>query len=242
MTSFRKEFSLDKFDLSGKLIGIFEEPNVEGNFAVNYFIWESLREQNSSCCLLTLKHTFNHYFHVGLKLGYNLTTQKSRAIVYEALGTLINQDQNYFSSTDETNLKNLFFILKKETELLLEKYENVFLIIDDISILLSLGFQHNDIIKFCHYLRTFQNKNITVIVLIHFSEDDKESLYLKSFFEQNSDIKFFVSSLKTGTAQDVTGSIKMTVKSSALESFTNCKLCHYKLTDRNIKVFPPGFM
>ncbi|XP_073968491.1 elongator complex protein 6 [Rhodnius prolixus] len=244
MASFRKEFSLDKIDLQGMQIGIFEEPGAEGNFVINYFIWESLREQDGACCLLSLKHSFNHYFHIGMKLGYNLNSQKSRAIFLEALRALFesNTEQNFFNMLDDTGLKKLFHIVKEKCEHLLKNYNKVYLIIDDLSYLLCAGFPVESILVFGHYLRTLLDKNITVIVLAHYSEDDRESLRIKHFLEQNIDINFQVSPLRTGAAQDISGMVSMKRKNNTLEKFTDSILCHYKLTERNINVFPPGYV
>lgn len=244
MATFRKEFSLDKIDVQGSYIGIFEESGGEGNFVINCFIWESLREQDGACCLLSLKHSINHYFHVGMKLGYNLTNQKSRAIVLEALRVLFesNKDQSFFNMLDETGLKKLFHIIKDKCEHLLQNYKKVYLIIDDLSYLLSAGFPTKNILIFGHYLRTLQKKNITIVVLTHYSEDDRETLIIKSFLEQNTDINFHVSPLRTGAAQDISGLITMKRKTNILENFTESIVYHYKLTERNIKLFPPGWV
>lgn len=241
---------LDKEDLKRKFIFISEEQPSEANFILSSFLWKAGQEE-SNICLLALHNSFNHYHNVSLKLGFNLTTlqETGHIVVIEPMKNIVQSliqpnesDINYYTfANDEHNLKQLFLSLKETIERLSTK--KIYFIIDDVSDLLALGVSVKNVILFVKYCNNLINtfENLTFVVCSHFSECNEQQQVLMNAMCHLADITISVSGLKTGFSADITGSILISHKALyKQQKWNRPNLFHFKLMDRQIKVFALG--
>ncbi|KAF6204017.1 hypothetical protein GE061_002356 [Apolygus lucorum] len=245
MASFIKGLELDKEDLRGKLFALKEEAGSDDSFCLSCLMWQCLSKQDSGLLLLAAQRPFNHYYHVGMKLGYNLMSQSKRAVVLE-LGKAFcgGSDDELFADIGtgkDDALKGLFLGLKRRLEELKSQYRHVYFIVDNLSSLLFLGFTSGQLTTLLHYLRTLADDSVTLVISLQTTQDDEEETRLSAYLCQIADFRLTVAPLRTGSSQDVSGSIELIKKDvSKIESWTNPMLYHYKLSERNVKIFLPG--
>lgn len=245
MASFIKGLELDKQDLSGKFLAIREETSGDGNFCLTCLMWHCWSNPVNAACLLATHRGFNHYYHVGMKIGFNLSTQSKRAVVLELGKAFVDHEtaDPMFSGVgdcSDDSLKTLFLGIQKRIEEMKTSHQDIYLFLDNLSSLLYLGYTASQVKTFLYYLRTVVRGSVTAVVSTYVSPDDVEQLEVGALLWQVADMRIAVSPLRTGTSQDVSGSLELSIKNnSTIESWSNT-LYHYKLTERNVKIFHPG--
>ncbi|BET02068.1 Uncharacterized conserved protein (DUF2348) [Nesidiocoris tenuis] len=235
MASFVKGLELDKEDFSGKLIAIEEADNVDGCFCSSCLIWQCLSRPDSCLMLVALHRPFSHYYHVGMKLGYNLASQSERAAILE-----MGKSQAELSAGEDESLKKLVVDLRERIKSFAE-YKRIYIFVDNLSSLLFLGYSVRQVKIFVHYLRTLLSDKVTVVLSAQTDAEDEDELELASLLRHIADLQLRVAPLSTGSSQAVSGSIELRKKDHAkVESWTKSELYHYKLSERNVRVFRPG--
>uniref|UniRef100_A0A0A9YJP0 Elongator complex protein 6 n=1 Tax=Lygus hesperus TaxID=30085 RepID=A0A0A9YJP0_LYGHE len=180
-----------------------------------------------------------------MKLGYNLMSQSKRAVVLE-LGKALAEgtDEAPFANIgtgEEDALKGLFIGLRQRLEELKSQCRHIYFIIDNLSSFLFLGFTSRQLTTLLHYLRTLASDSVTLVISVQTNDDDEEETQLSAYLCQVADVRLAVAPLRTGSSQDVSGSIELSKKdASKIESWTKPMLYHYKLSERNVKIFLPG--
>lgn len=244
-------FGFDK-EIGNHFIFIKEEHGVDASFLVGSLMWNALHS-DAGLCLLSVHNSRNHYQHVGNKLGFNLKENQesghavvidmTKCIVQSLNGDTDNVKIDFLSkNTDQECLHALYITLENSVFQLKEQYSCVYLVIDNISDLLSLGHSAKDIISFLYYCRAlvFSIHGLTLVVCAHNSENDKDTNLICNAMMHIAEYKIKVSGLATGFSPNVTGRVETERREMCLEYLTEKKEFQYKLSDRQIKIFAPG--
>ncbi|PNF25543.1 Elongator complex protein 6 [Cryptotermes secundus] len=254
-TSVCSALGIDQENSVGKLIAVEEHHSSNGNFVLNCLIAEQVHKEGS-VCLVALHNSFGHYHNVGTKLGYNLHQLQEKGCVesievLKLLNESLNAEHenrvgNVLFGDEENTMRNLFHLIKGKTEKLLQKRKLVSLVIDDLSNLLSLGISVKEVLSFLQYCRTLleSQPGLSLVVLTHIAEGDDEQQLLNAGLCHVADVIVTVCGLKTGQSSDVSGSMKVTHRRldqpMIAHEWNKQNLYHFKLLDRQVKVFAPG--
>ncbi|NXI53248.1 ELP6 protein, partial [Chloroceryle aenea] len=152
-----------------------------------------------------------------------------------------------FLSESSSDLKSLFdFVRTSLTPTEDDSWKGVVLLVDDLSVLLSLGATPVAVLDFIHYCRVLVCSQLkgNVVVLAHGDEDseDEESEVVVNSLCHHSDLILWVEGLATGFCKDVHGQIKI-IKRVSLEltgEQDHVQIYQYKIQDKNVTFFAPG--
>lgn len=240
MSSFIKGLGLDLFDFKNKFVCITEENNADANFCIGALISQALSDQTGGVCLLTLHHSILHYYHVGMRLGHNLSSLVKRRFNVVDSVDILDATNGLKDNVDEL-LKTTFFLLKNKLDQVRENCGHVFILIDDLSDFMNMGLSTKDIVSFVQYLRLSLENEETLVICSHYSKGDEDQEFIKNFLTLTCDLRLDVKSLETGFSKEVTGSITLTRKDmNNVSCWSPSAFYHYKTGERTIKVFPPG--
>jgi hypothetical protein len=246
----------DKENLVGKLIAVEEYHGINGNFVINCLIAEQV-QKGGGVCLVALHNSFGHYHNVGTKLGYNLRQLQEKGCVesIEVLKLLngslntVNErgsQQNILFDNEENTVRNLFHLIEEKAKKLLQNNELVSLVIDDLSDLLYLGIPLKEVLSFFQYCRSLLDSQpgLSLVVLAHNAEGDEEQNLLTAGLSHVADMTVTICGLKTGQSSDVSGAMKVIHRRwdepVVAHEWNEQNLYHFKLLDRQVKVFAPG--
>ncbi|XP_072781330.1 elongator complex protein 6 isoform X2 [Taeniopygia guttata] len=120
------------------------------------------------------------------------------------------------------------------------------LLVDDLSVLLSLGAAPVAVLDFIHYCRVCvccQLKG-NIVVLVHSNEDseDEENELVVNSLCHHSDLILWAEGLATGFCKDVHGQIKIIKRLSLRRAAEQdvVQIYQYKIQDRNVSFFARG--
>lgn len=241
-------FEFDK-EMENMFVFIKEEHGIDASFLVGSLMWSAIHS-DAGLCLIPLHNSSNHYQYVGNKLGFNLqeSQENGHAVIIDvikSIGQAFSKDTgdskiDILSKTSD--LKKLYDIVKDSVTKLKEQHGCVYLVIDNISDLLSIGYSAKDIILFLYYCRTllFTIHGLTLVVCAHNSENDKDTNLICNAMMHIAEYKIKVSGLATGFSPNVTGRIETARRDVYLEYWVEKKEFQFKVTDRQIKLFAPG--
>ncbi|XP_031561763.1 elongator complex protein 6-like [Actinia tenebrosa] len=246
----------------GKFILLSDSQN-DGSFLVNHFL--SLYAKGGfHICFMTLSQSFTHYCNVAQKLGINLNTACDNGQVKHIDGLkLISKGLSAKQNKDEAlnteknpfvNVRNLNFSLEElykqiRSWVTVKGNEPCLLLIDDISILLSLGVTVKTVKDFCHYCTDLMcyDKNVVsgcFVCLVHCDadvDDDMSMLLLRQLCHM-AHIEMHVEGLSSGYCKDVHGQLVITWREPDDPRPKPYKktTTQYKIQDRMVTFFAPG--
>ena len=168
-------------------------------------------------CLVGLAQSFVHYSCIASKLSLNLTALRDsdQLVFIEGLKmiganiidhceeyrtplNILHENVNLTRDSERKNLKNLYEQIKQS----IDTAKKTILLIDDLSVFVSLGYMEADVTIFCHYLRSLlrsSQNGLSIATLIHCSSTlDIENDSLVHDAEYHSDATIFVQPLQTG--------------------------------------------
>ncbi|XP_077664644.1 elongator complex protein 6 isoform X1 [Eretmochelys imbricata] len=242
----------------GKLT-LLRDTKTDGSFLVHHFLSFYLKA-GCKVCFVALLQSFSHYNIIAQKLGVSLTAAKERGqlVFLEGLKScfdiLFGEEQRVgqpnplqFISEDGSNLKTMYEFVR--TSLMAsgsDSWKCPVLLVDDLSVLLSLGVRPVDVLDFIHYCRVAVCSQLqgNIVVLVHSSddsEDEENELVVNSLCHQ-SNLILWAEGLATGFCKDVHGQLKIIQKgSSELKAERNLfRIYQYKIQDKNVTFFARG--
>ncbi|XP_066541225.1 elongator complex protein 6 [Hoplias malabaricus] len=246
-------FSTDKFRETEFIV--LSDRKADASFLVHHFLSFYLR---SGCkvCFLGLVQSFSHYSVVGQKLGVNLTQarEKGQLVFLEALkaspGVLLDKDPSDKTHTFDylrspsADLRGLFeFVLSSLSDCGAEA--RPVLIIDDLSVLLSLGVSSGAVLDFTHYCQATVCSQLqgSVVALVRrddeeWDEDEECSNFLLKALHHQCSVSLSVEGLSTGFCRDIHGQVEIWRRGKGEEN--QRKMFHYKVHDKGASFFAPG--
>lgn len=206
---------------SHRLISINE--NVEKNFLIHHFTSETLKKNEERVVFLALEQTFGHYNAVGLKLGVNLQKLRdSRLIFIEGLKIFL---ESYSSDSVERGFADEMFQRIQDAVGNKLKGSKVVLIVDKLSLLLSMGLTQAACSKFFRRITNFCLDNGVRLIVSTSSGNDE----LRSQIDYLAHLTIHLEPLATGSSYHVHGNIRV-----------EDKVAHFKIEDKNVRIFALG--
>jgi KaiC/GvpD/RAD55 family RecA-like ATPase len=166
---------LDKYSVENKRINIVQEPSTDASFLLHHFT-SVASKSNCNILIIAFEQTIGHFHGVGMKLGYDLLKlqKKGQVIFFDALK---NAHNSYISDSNCSDTENIFDFhsdlattlirLLNVIEQKITQFENkarpLVVIIDKLSLLLSLGAKLSNVVNFLIHLQiSVKDKNGTL--------------------------------------------------------------------------------
>ncbi|XP_015263205.1 PREDICTED: elongator complex protein 6 [Gekko japonicus] len=232
----------------------------DASFLVHHFLSFYLKA-GCKVCFVAFLQSFSHYNIVAQKLGLGLTTAKERGQLVFLEGLKVARDVLFskrqesaephpfqFISGDGSNLRGLHDFVRTALSPAVggDSWKCPVLIVDDLSVLLSLGVKPTDVLDFVHYCRVTVNSLLkgNAVVMVRGSddsEDEENELLAKALRYQSSRI-LWAEGLATGFCKDVHGQLTIVCRSSWEEKAERelQQVYQYKIQDRNVSFFARG--
>ncbi|KAM9025823.1 elongator complex protein 6 isoform 2-T2 [Ara ararauna] len=239
---------------------LLRDTRTDGSFLVHHFLSFYLRA-GCKVCFVALLQSFSHYNIIAQKLGVSLTAAKERGqlVFLEGLKSCLDlwfgeqEEQSgqanplQFISKSTSDLKALFdFVQVSLTPASSDSWKGPVLLVDDLSVLLSLGATPVAVLDFIHYCRVVVCSQLkgNIVVLVHSNEDseDEENELVVNSLCHHSDLILWVEGLATGFCKDVHGQIKITRRVSLELTGEQdvVQIYQYKIQDKNVTFFARG--
>lgn len=241
---------------------LVSERKVDASFLIHYFLSFYLRA-GSKVCFLGLVQSFSHYSAVSQRLGVSLVQarEKGQLVFLEglkgALGVLLEEEPSCSSKTldflrsPDSGLRGLYEFVQES--FVREGEEGHWgppvLIIDDLTVLLSLGLRAEAVLDFTHYCQAFVCSKLegNVVILVRDedeegSEEEGSEQLLKGLTHQCS-LALRVEGLPTGYCKDIHGQMEIfrRVSGSCIGGPKPHKsLFQYKVHDKGASFFARG--
>ncbi|XP_049827599.1 uncharacterized protein LOC126266943 [Schistocerca gregaria] len=179
-------------------------------------------------CLVCLMHTPVHHRNVLARLGVPKPETHAALYFVDALSQL-----GCISGCSPDDLFSQ--IIKVISAAQVSGISHLSLILDDVSVLLDIGWDLKQVISFLSRLRSL--KLASMAVLTHTAGADTLTSLLAAALIHSSDTAVSVLPLSTGVSADVSGTLII----RHLQRPNNTpQTFHFRLTDRQVKVFAPG--
>lgn len=236
------------------------DARTDGSFLVHHFLSFYLKA-HCKVCFVALAQSFSHYNIVGQKLGVNLTTARERGqlVVFEGLKSAVDilfraqggelHPLQFLREATTGSLKPMYEFVQKSLEPEADgdsAWKWPVLLVDDLSVLLSLGMGAVAVLDFIHYCRASVCRQLkgNVVALVHDhgdAEDEENDLLLNGLCHQ-SHLILRAEGLATGFCKDVHGQLSILWRrpSQALAQQDQSLTYQYKIQDKNVSFFAKG--
>ncbi|XP_034731378.1 elongator complex protein 6 [Etheostoma cragini] len=243
----------------------------DASFLIHHFLSLYLRAR-CKVWFLGLVQSFNHYSAISQRLGVSLVQAKEKGqLVFleglnESLSVLIPQETDTrsqamgFLSDPAVGLKSLFEFVRSSVTSSgdgeveadgPEEWGPPVLLVDDLSVLLSLGVSVGAMLDFSHYCRATicsqLQGNVVMLVRCDGEEeeeddgDDEGSERLLKGLTHQCSLTLHVQGLPTGFCRDIHGQVEVCWRRRQGDGpYTQKKLFQYKVHDKGVSFFAPG--
>ncbi|XP_029307827.1 elongator complex protein 6 [Cottoperca gobio] len=238
----------------------------DASFLIHHFLSLYLRAR-CKVWFLGLVQSFNHYSAINQRLGVSLTQAKEKGqLVFleglnESLSVLIPQKAETgspamdFLRDPAVGLKSLYEFVRSSVTGSgaadgAEEWGPPVLLVDDLSVLLSLGVSVGAVLDFSHYCRATVCSELqgNVVMLARCDgdgeedeEDDEGSERLLKGLTHQCSLLLHVQGLPTGYCRDIHGQVEVCWRRRQADGqYTQKKLFQYKVHDKGASFFAPG--
>ncbi|XP_041649802.1 elongator complex protein 6 [Cheilinus undulatus] len=233
----------------------------DASFLIHHFLPFYLRAR-CKVCFLGLVQSFNHYHAISQRLGVSLLQAKEKGqLVFlegltESLSVLSPQETSAGTQTMDflrdpaVGLKSLYEFVRSSLSDGTEEWGPPVLLVDDLSVLLSLGVSVGAVLDFSHYCRaTVCSKlkgNMVMLTRCDGEEeeddgDDEGSERLLKGLTHQCSLTLHVQGLPTGYCKDIHGQVEVCWRRRQCKGqYTQRKLFQYKVHDKGASFFAPG--
>lgn len=235
------------------------DARTDGSFLVHHFLSFYLKA-NCKVCFVALLQSFSHYNIVAQKLGVSLTAARERGqlVFLEGLKSSVDvffqarEDPHPLQFLREASAGNLQPLYEFVREALTPTdngeaaWRCPVLLVDDLSVLLSLGMGAVAVLDFVHYCRAtvcWELKG-NMVALVHDSgdADDEENNTLLIGLSHQSHLILRTEGLATGFCKDVHGQLRILWRrpSQSTAQRDRSLTFQYKIQDKNVSFFARG--
>ncbi|XP_033958270.1 elongator complex protein 6 [Gymnodraco acuticeps] len=240
----------------------------DASFLIHHFLSLYLRAR-CKVCFVGLVQSFNHYSAISQRLGVSLTQAKEKGqLVFlegqkESLSVLIPQENDTgsqamdFLRDPSVGLKSLYEFVRSAVSSNgeeggdgSEEWGPPVLLVDDLSVLLSLGVSAGAVLDFSHYCRAIVCSQLqgNVVMLVRCDGegeedegDDEGSERLMKGLTHQCSLTLHVQGLPTGYCRDIHGQVEVCWRRRQGDGqYTQKKLFQYKVHDKGASFFAPG--
>ncbi|XP_004283925.2 elongator complex protein 6 [Orcinus orca] len=235
------------------------DAKTDGSFLVHHFLSFYLKA-NCKVCFVALIQSFSHYNIVGQKLGVSLTTAREcgQLVFLEGLKSAVDvffrpQEEphplQFLREANSGNLQPLYEFVQealKPVDSGEAAWRCPVLLVDDLSVLLSLGVGAVAVLDFIHYCRATVCREWkgNVVALVHDSGDaeDEENDILLNGLGHQSHLILRAEGLATGFCKDVHGQLRILWRrpSEPTAQRDRSLTYQYKIQDKNVSFFAKG--
>lgn len=227
---------------SDKVISLREKGLADASFVVSHLLKHIFTNPKDSVCLLLTHNIISHYQNVGKRLDFDLLAKihQGNACVINLLEKLADhiEDAESLKTFRRTLARDLFDEIRTKIKDL-PKDGKVYVIVDDLTHLLDLGSTYKEVLVFLNSCVNLEDE-VTLIVGTHDGTGHGTEAALSNAVNYMCNVEITVAPLKTGRSFDVTGVI--TILRMLPEDKNKAEVYHYKASDREVKVFKPGYM
>ncbi|KAM4600773.1 elongator complex protein 6 [Polymixia lowei] len=242
---------------------LISDRQADASFLIHHFLSFYLRA-GCKVCFLGLAQSFSHYSAVSQRLGVSLAQAKEKGqLVFleglkESLGVLLHKASNTGSRAldylrdPSVGLRGLYEFVRDSVSGSggggLDECGPAVLLVDDLTVLLSLGVSVSAVLDFSHYCRAIVcsqlQGNMVMLVRCEEEEDDDDDegseRLLKGLTHQCS-LTLHVQGLPTGYCRDIHGQVEVCWRRRQGDvQQTQKKLFQYKLHDKGAAFFARG--
>ncbi|XP_026861161.2 elongator complex protein 6 [Electrophorus electricus] len=240
---------------------VLSDKQADASFLIHHYLTFYLRAR-CKVCFLGLVQSFSHYSAVSQRLGVNLTQakEKGQLVFLEALkaspGVLLNKGTSDGIQTFDylrspfPELRGLFeFVHSSLTESGDDDgkpWGPPVLLVDDLSVLLSLGVSVGAILDFTHYCQATICSQLpgTMVVLVRRDEEWDEEEYSSGHLLQGvthqCSLSLHVEGLSTGFCRDIHGQVAVWWRKRGQSAQSQRKIFQYKVHDKGASFFARG--
>lgn len=245
---------------SGDLI-LLSDKQADASFLIHHYLSFYLRA-GCKVCFLGLVQSFSHYSAVSQRLGVSLAQarEKGQLVFLEGLkdsiGVIIQEESSQstqplsYLRSPGAGLESLFkfvesSVRQNEDDEHGEKWGCPVLLIDDLSVLLSLGVSAGAILDFTLYCQATICSELqgNMVILVRCEEEDVDdegsNLLQKGLIHQCS-LALHVEGLSTGYCRDIHGQMEVWWRSREDATYNQRKVFHYKVHDKGASFFARG--
>uniref|UniRef100_A0A8C4T4N7 Elongator complex protein 6 n=1 Tax=Erpetoichthys calabaricus TaxID=27687 RepID=A0A8C4T4N7_ERPCA len=214
-------------DTTEQLFGqcvLLSESKTDGSFLIHHFLSFFLKAQ-CKVCFLGLVQSFSHYSTVGINMLQ--AREKGQLVFFEGLRNSLDMLlpeivlPYLVLRWPSTDLRNLFDFVNSslsQSENDMSRWASPVLLIDDLSVLLSLGVNPTAVLDFIHYCRmaVCSKQQGNMVTLVHNEDDlgDEDCDLVLHALTHQSSLILQVHGLNTGYCRDVHGQKKKTQSKS----------------------------
>ncbi|CAD6993554.1 elongator complex protein 6 [Ceratitis capitata] len=241
-----------------KFVHISEEANIDGSFLFSCILGQRLRISNAGTVLVCLQQNYQHYFHAGMRLGYNVNIFLDKTLnVIDPLTDMARKGMKSKWLRDERLVtKYILDDIRNYVSASAEQRISTTILVDNLAILLNLGATKEEILQLCYELAELpkQYENLTVITKI--SNCDLNEAIDNNVAKLGT-LRIRAAQLKSGASRDVDGKllIEREVLNNAVKQEDNEEAVQqnggyeleqvrkevlYKVNERSIKIISPG--
>uniref|UniRef100_A0A3P8RR85 Elongator complex protein 6 n=1 Tax=Amphiprion percula TaxID=161767 RepID=A0A3P8RR85_AMPPE len=239
----------------------------DASFLIHHFLSFYLRAQ-CKVCFLGLGQSFSHYCAISQRLGVSLAQAKEKGqLIFleglkESLSILIPQEGHTenqamdFLRDPTVGLRSLYKFVQSSLnssssgEDGTEEWGPSVLLVDDISVLLSLGVSARAVLDFSHYCKATVCSQLqgNMVMLVRCDgedegddgDDEGSELLLRGLTHQCS-LTLHVQGLPTGYCRDIHGQVEVCWRRRQGDGqHTQKKLFQYKVNDKGASFFARG--
>lgn len=235
------------------------DAKTDGSFLVHHFLSFYLKA-NCKVCFVALVQSFSHYNIVGQKLGVSLTAARERGqlVVLEGLKSAVDvffrpreepHPLQFLREASAGDLQPLYTFVRDALEPVdggEAAWRCPVLLVDDLSVLLSLGAGPVAVLDFVHYCRATVCRewkgNIVALVHDRGDAEDEESDVLLNGLSHQSHLILRAEGLATGFCKDVHGQLKILWRRPLQPTAHRDRSLtyQYKIQDKSVSFFAKG--
>ncbi|XP_055781873.1 elongator complex protein 6-like [Salvelinus fontinalis] len=246
---------------------LVSDKQTDASFLIHHFLSFYLRV-GCKVCFLGLVQSFSHYSAISQRLGVSLAQAREKGqLVFteglkESLGVLLQGESSKgtravdFLRDPSSGLQGLYDFVRDNVRLAVggsgEEWGPPVLLVDDLSVVLSLGVSVGAALDFSHYCRATVCSELqgSMVMLVRCeaeeeeSDDERSEWLLRGLIHQCS-LTLQVQGLPTGYCRDIHGQVRWITLSvwkrgQCDRRPTQKKLFQYKVHDKGASFFARG--
>ncbi|XP_026989066.2 elongator complex protein 6 [Tachysurus fulvidraco] len=248
-------------DVTQRSFILLSDRKADASFLIHHYLSFYLKA-GCKVCFIGLVQSFSHYSAVAQRLGINLVQakEKGQLVFVEAL----KASAAVMLSESSDEVAQLFDYLRSPVPDLRALFEFVssslsqceaeagsssspVLIVDDLSVLLSLGVSVRAVLDFTHYCQAsicsrLQGSVVTLVRCDDEEEEDEDesSSHLLQALSHQCTLSLRVEGLQTGYCRDIHGQVEIWWRGSGENVQSQRKIFQYKVHDKGASFFAPG--
>lgn len=197
-----------------RLVCIEETDTAKGDIILSFYMWYVFKKTDSPVCMVGIRDTYGHYHNVGMKFHYNLLSMSNK--------------KRFTFVESETSASGLIECAQK----LIKEHPigSVYMIVDDISIMLLLTEKLEDIARFLIFAKSQDRLSLIFGCWKH--KIDELTKRLACTASHLADVRVALAPLVTGFSNTVTGTMRITSNESVYQIEDVSYL--YKLIDNGL--------